>query len=264
MQIAFWSTVHGQVGTTSTAISHGIQMALASPYTVLIAHLHEKKSTLERCFLTPNEHKAGEWQEIGDGGLEGLLRLAKNDRLQKDSIANYATPLLKNGKLDVLTGLLPANKAEHKWIEQVLEVASDNYDIMILDVPSGLEMDFQRRMIEKSDLVVMCLNQNIHVLEGYMKEVFLGQGLKCAKVLVHLGFYEALLKANSRSIQKKLQLDTILKTPYEVSFQEACNQSRVLEYFLRHYSEKTSQEPFFKAVAGNTTNILKTLNLGGI
>ncbi len=69
----------------------------------------------------------------------------------------------------MLTG---SNKSDyHSFDTMVLsaifEKIKKEYDVNFVNVNGSLDNQFNREIIEKSDMVVVCINQNLWMLESY-------------------------------------------------------------------------------------------------
>ncbi|NDL66378.1 hypothetical protein [Anaerotalea alkaliphila] len=264
MQIAFWSRVGGQGGTTSAAAAHGAMLALAHPVKVLLAQVQGE--TLERCFFSRRDAQPGPGSYGGyvEGGMEALLRLARNNRLGTGDFADYTVPLLKQGKLDLLQGHGSLDAQGLALLPQVLETAGRCYDLVVLDFPNGRGHP-GGELLERADLLVFCLNQNIHVLEGHVKEVLLEKRPAPKDHLCHINFYRKELKASEGNLRRQLLEKELLRLPYDPGFQDACNQGGLLEFLIRHVDRPSGEKghPFLESLKRNTTLLMDRMERGG-
>jgi cellulose biosynthesis protein BcsQ len=248
MLISFWSPNHGQTGTTSTTIAMATIIALVHNFKILVAHSLYERSTLERCYIKNRTHIQEDLLEINDNGLDALKRLARNGRLTPDMISNYTTSLLTNRRLDLLQGvdehqLLKASE-DTTLLRQIFNSAKQAYDLVFIDVHSGLSKALTHHIIEDSDLVIVCLNQNMNLLEDYTKEPAYKVLLQNKIVIHSVGLYNGESKYTMKNIKKRYGFDHVMNFPYNIGFQDACNNSQILDFFMRHTSRNPKGRHF--------------------
>lgn len=267
MQIAFWSTVHGQTATTSSALAIGTITAINNNYKTLIAHSHLTNSTLEKCFLTDRELNVDGIFDFSDSGIDALSRLAKNKRLTPDIVSNYTVSLLQNSRLDLLTGTVREEKEiykEENTLTDIFECAKQYYDLIFIDVHSGLDSEVSKLILNSSDLIVICLNQNRHIIENYINKEKENPIINNKKTIINLGMYDSNLKYSKNNIKKKYKLSPIINIPYNSQFKEECNNSTVLDFLLRNIDVKKSSPnyKFMNELEKGSNILLETLKDG--
>lgn len=260
-QVVFWGPVHGQTGTTSNLIATACMIGLESPIRSLIGHTHGSYSTMEPALLKDTLESVDSTFQIS--GLDALERLARNQRLSAANISDYTVPLLYN-RLDLLSGSThSADTTDHQrmssWTDIFSQAALD-YDLIMIDVNSGLQQAKTVQMLEQSDMLVINLNQNavlLDRLQGSQDFVELLKGKNCVFVL---GQYDNHSKYTARNIARRYRFVQELYTiPYCVDFMDACNDHSVMEFFLRHrnVSNRHPNAPFIRDVRNLANAILK-------
>lgn len=266
MLIAFWSPYHGQTGTTSATISLGITMAMTANHKVLLGHTHYERSTMERCLLPPIPGQDVSVLEEENHGLYGLKRLIKHGRLAPEAISNYTTPLLKERRLDLLMGakarLEVHGDEEALWLHQIFMNASLAYDLVMVDVHSGMNQGLGRHVLESADLIVVCLNQNKWLLEDYFSNRLYKEFIEDPRVIYHIGAMAKGAHLSLKNIRKNYSIDKVVGVPFDLGFMESANEGRVLEYLLRHNTVSKKQEtyPYIQSLKGGSDLILRRLD----
>ncbi len=264
MQIAFWSTVHGQTATTSNAIALTLSIALHHDYKILIGHSHASRSTLERS-LTGAQYEQQNMLTFSDHGMDALTRLAKNGRLSSDMIHNYTTPILSKSRLDMMMGTTQKNIGElqeqHQLLQQIFNYANQYYDLVAIDVHSGLSHQLTRTLLEHSQLIVICLNQNKAVLNDFLEVQEYKDFFKDKKHVVCLGMFNKLSKQSIKNTIKQYRFNPVITVPYHIGFQNSCNNCNVVDYFIRNmYVRKTDPNyAFFHPLREASRVLLKEL-----
>lgn len=265
MQVAFWSPNHGQTGTTSTALTMAIMLALINNFKVLLAHSQFEKSTLESCFIKPQISEQEDILDFSDSGLDALRRLAKNGRLLPEMLYNYTIPLLGNRRLDLLQGTLETRTAESieetALLRKIFYSANEDYDLVFIDVCSGTNYELTKKIIEDSDVVVVCLNQNIELLDQFFSNQSEQTLLKDKSIIYNLGFYNEKSKYTLRNLKRLYKMSDVMSMPYNIEFLDACNNHQVLDYFMRyiHSNQKDKHNYFMETLKKSAEVLLKQL-----
>lgn len=260
MIISFWSTHHGQPGTTTNMISIGLCAALKFKMKVLLASAQSGQGNL-KSMLIP--HQQNDESMVGQGSAVDLMRIARNGLLQPQSLANYTTPLLKSSQLDVMAdvSLEGVQKEELNVFGQVLNMAKDVYDLVLLDLHSGLNKDYIQTLLANSDGVVVNNNQKLQSLDA-LEGVLQNNHFQHSPLLC-IGRYEKLSKMNVRLIKKITGFKQIITVDYNPKLIDVINEGAMLDYFGRYYYSKrqNSNISFFKQLTQSTTSMLKTLEM---
>lgn len=161
--VVFWSPVSGQAGTTSNLIAAAALLGLEySSRLLLLGHLQSEYAAIERGFY-PRRSWMSKADAPTDAGIDALLRLLKNRKLEPNRLRDYTLPLLAD-RLDILPG---SNKpdasfvsAAQDWLSPLLELARRAYDLVLLDGGSGKLSALTQALLRQADLLVVCLPQN--------------------------------------------------------------------------------------------------------
>jgi len=247
-QIAFWGPLHGQVGTTSNTIAAGAALGTVTSLKTLISHTHWTHSTLERAFLKNVSLYDSSFVKFTDVGLDALARYAKSRKLEPDIVKDYTHPIIKD-RLDLLYGTTKNDEDAVELIHvinDILNNANKYYDLTLVDVNSGSLNLLTRAVVQSSDLVVVCLNQNTSVLERYFGgewDEFLGD----KPYLIVLGQYDRDVHNTYSNISRKYKHKAPIYTvPRCSAFLNAYNESAVMEFFMRNRQlSKRNENNFF-------------------
>ena len=266
MQIAFWSPNHGQTGTTSAAVAIASMSALLYNFKILLAHSHFERSTLERCFVKEKVHQHEDLLDFSDNGLDALKRLAKNGRLSSGMVCDYTISLLANRRLDLLQGTKTQKPIDTQetmlLLSQIFSVANKDYDLIMIDVPSGTHQKITHKIIEHSDLVVVCLNQNKALLDTYFNNPSYVSMLEGKTVMYNIGMYNKDSRYTQKNLAKLYGMNNMMYIPYDIGFMDACNNSRILDFMMRHLttnSKKNKHKHLLEALERNCEGMMKQL-----
>ncbi|WP_059040712.1 hypothetical protein [Paenibacillus rubinfantis] len=264
-QIAFWGPLHGQVGTTSNTIAAAATLGTVTTLKTLISHTHWAHSTLERAFLKNVSLFDSNFINFTDVGLDALARFAKSRKLEPDMVKDYTHPIIKD-RLDLLYGTTKSDETVGELIHVINDIltnASRYYDLTLVDVNSGAFNSLTRAVVQNSDLVVICLNQNNSILERYFGgewDDFLGDKPR----LLVLGQYDRDVHNTYSNISRKFKYKAPIYTvPRCAAFLNAYNESAIMEFFMRnrHVTKRDENYFFFEEVRRLAQGIC---NQGGI
>lgn len=262
MQIVFWSNFHGQTATTTSMAMLAGTLALTESCRILLIQVHAGENALERCFVDPTQ-EARSSANIDNNGIDALIRLARNHKLTPDQIEDYALPLMKGSRLDLLQGT--SNPSEALFYENaeailtVLDMAAQTYDFVFVDAPSGLNNPLSERILAQADRKVICLNQNALVLERYFK-IVRTTGAGTPEPLVCLGRYDDALSLNAKNIKRQYGYKQLVVVPQSSEIQEAMNQNRVLAYLARQLNRGNRAPETIKQIRESGRTLLKFLD----
>lgn len=260
MQVSFWSNSH-QLGTTQNMAAVAVLTALEYRLRVLITHTHFDRSSLESAFIE-KRYLRNELADLSDTGIDALSRFVRFNRVDRDVIAGFSTTILKN-KLDLLFGTRNTNREIFfsnlkNVIGTILQSASDNYDLVMIDTAPG-DNEISAKILEQSDLIVVNLSQNVHILEDFLEGSMDYQD----KMMILLGKYDANSRFNLKAIRKKAASAQVLAIPYDISFADACAESRVVDFFMKNLTVERDDPhfPFIQGVRETAEAILARLGM---
>lgn len=236
--VSFWGADES-TQVCSTAVATGVALTLPvrpkSKYRVLITQTHFSDMSLETSFFS-SEKKTR--LDTSDTGVDALDRLLRSNKLTPENISNYATPLL-NGRLEVLYGTFKNDKDSYARILEtfpiIIDYAKQFYDVVLVDLNKGYESAEVNPILQKSDLIVFCMNQNMHVLKNSFKQMDTLKILQEKPVIPVLGRYDRFSKYNERNIARKFNYKKKIYTmPYNTQFFDACNDGVAPRFFIEN------------------------------
>lgn len=250
-QIGIWGPVHGQVATTSNTVAIASALATTTSIKTLATHTHWENSTLERAFLRNNSSSSNEFINFNDMGLDALVRFAKSHKLEPGMVKDYAHPIIKQ-RLDLLHGTTKRDSLAVSEMNGVLNRIFENikafYDLTLVDVNSGSFNNLTKTVIQNSDLLVVCLNQNVSILDRFFIDGEWNDLLGSKPFILALGQYDRNAHMTYSNIARKYKYDGPIYTiPRCADFLSANNESAVIEFFMRNRSNrmKDDENSFF-------------------
>jgi cellulose biosynthesis protein BcsQ len=260
VQVSFWSNSH-QLGTTLNMTAIAVLAALENRLRIIVTHNHFDRSTLEAAFIE-KRYIRHELTDLSDTGIDALSRFIRFNKVEKDEIAGFSTTILKN-RLDLLFGTQNTNRELYvsnlnNAIRLILQSASKYYDLVLVDTAPGRN-EISMKILEQSDLIVVNLSQNVHVLDNFLEDNFDFRD----KMMVLLGKYDSNSRYNLRAIRKKLGQMDVHAIPYDVGFADACADSRVVDFFMKNLAADNEDihYPFVRGVRETVEAILKRLEI---
>lgn len=260
MQVSFWSNSH-QLGTTLNMAAAAVLSSLEHRLRILMVQTHFDRSSLESAFIE-KRYLRSELTDLSDTGLDALSRFIRFNRVERDVIAGFSTTILKN-KLDLLFGTRNTNREIYvsnlkNVIGTILQSASAYYDMVLVDTAPG-NNEISAKILEQSDLIVVNLSQNIHILEDFLE----GSMQYRDKLMIVLGKYDPNSRFNLKAIRKKAGDVQVMAVPYDIGFADACAESRVVDFFLKNMTADRDDPhyPFIQGVKETAGAILARLNM---
>jgi cellulose biosynthesis protein BcsQ len=264
MLIGFWSTHHGQAGTTTNLLSIALSTALKFKLKVLIGHIQPGITQMERA-LFPEEKLFSNSYQTNENTGNALIRLARNGMLHASTISNYTVPLLKDLRLDVLNGkslkLEREDLEDTEILKRILSTADEAYDVIFLDLHSGLEKEYTKSLLSFMDYIVVNTSQNHEVIESYLNQS-VSLNLK-SEPLFCVGRYQQFARLNQKMISKKLKSKCMVNIPHHTALMDLMNEGNIVEYFGRHFYKSRFEKhtPFIDDVSKSAYALLKHIEL---
>ncbi|EXX85703.1 hypothetical protein BG53_07765 [Paenibacillus darwinianus] len=206
--VVFWSPVPGQAGTTTNLLAAATCMGLEhSARLLLLGHLQNSYAAVERAYFRP-----AAWHDIHapDTGIDALLRLLKNRKLEPAMLRDYAHPLLRD-RLDILHGSIKQEDAfiemAKEWLTPLLAVARRAYDIVLLDGGSGSGSAWNELLRQQADVGVICLPQNRLLLERFFQSAE-ASTLQDRRTLLAFGQYDPYSTLTVKNLMRQFRIGT--------------------------------------------------------
>ena len=264
-KVAFWSSVHGQAATTSNLVAAATVIGMEYMVRALLTHTHHTRSTLESAYFPIGGEN--QLHSFSDTGMDAVERLVRSGRLHPDNIKDYASLLLKD-RLDLLAGTTKPTTAFLESLVEVLpailEYATRYYDVTLLDVPSGSQHPLTDTVLQSSDLIVVCLSQNVTVLDRFFLAEDRPAVLEEREHLLVLGRYDKDSKYTATNIARKYGYKKPIYTvPTCSDFLDACNSHSVIDFFMKnkHLSRQHENHFFMQEVRRTVKGIMEAIEL---
>ncbi|MCP1186574.1 hypothetical protein [Paenibacillus sp. 1781tsa1] len=245
-KIALWGMQHG-LGVTSATAALAAFIGLEYDVRTLVSQPQRTDGDMERFFNKTINQYNRQFFAIGGLGLDSLERVAKSSKLERNSVKNY-TLMVERNRLDLLWGSERLNRPQQGSIEavnMVFRMAAEYYGISLLDARSGQDNEVSNSLISDADLVVICVNQNISVLEKYFdnQRKHWPEVLDEKPHLLLMTQYDPMSKYKIKNIANKYKLKApILTIPYNTSFKDHLNDGDIKGFFARNRFVGSSHE----------------------
>lgn len=251
--VTFWNGCKEQCGSTSSAIAFATQLAIDHNIKTLLVSTslndllikeaffeNKKKSLFGNILRTPQN-------SVEKGGVEGLDRIIRSNRITPDIITDYTTTILTN-RLEILLGM-QGNGEQYDIMKEryakIITLANQYYDMVIVDLDKRLGKN-QTEILQLSDVVVAVLPQKINQMKKVMEFVDSETLLTKEKTVYAIGKYMANTKYNAKNLTRSIiKQKTLVNTiPYNNLFFEASQEGNIIDLFLNLMRIKDKDENF--------------------
>ncbi|GKS12955.1 hypothetical protein YDYSY3_39550 [Paenibacillus chitinolyticus] len=247
-RIAFWGPVHGQVATTSNMLAAAT--GLAADYKskkTLVTHTHQSNTALETGYLKNHTLSENNFINFTDSGLDALARYARSRKLEPSLIKDYTHHIFN--QLDLLYGTNKTDDDMESMIEDIrviIDKCRQFYDFTFIDVNSGSQNKVTNAVLQHSDLIVVCLSQNITLLDRFFVKKEWDWLLEDKPYVVVVGQYDKDSHYSCTNIGRKYKYKGPLFTVPRCShYLDAYNQNSVAEFFMRNRNIDRRDEDYF-------------------
>ena len=174
----------------------------------------------------------------------------RNGLLKPEMISDYTYSILKNHRLDILLETINREKLDKEdegLLLSIFECAGSFYDLVILDVHSGLNEANSRIILEGSDIIIFCVNQNQFLLDDITRMFDDNPFLKEKRSAFIVSRYDKKSSLTLGNIARKYRLDKseIFPIPVNTKFSDALNQGKVFEFIAYYQKAKDGEEKVF-------------------
>lgn len=240
--VSFWSPQPGHGSVTSNVITSTAILGVEHQQKTLLIHTGYAGTNLDAYLINKEKHHFV--PSLNDDGIDGLKRLAKSNRLSAQALNDYTTTLIP-GRMDVLKGknrIQQDDDAGKALFTQIIQHSSTIYNLAFIDTHASSSADY---LLELSDLVVVCLNQNQYHLDRFFGKEDWPAALDKKPYIVVLGQYDPYSKLSHKNIQRRYNLKVPLyPIPYCSDFRNACNDREPLSFFIRAKKFKKSHASY--------------------
>lgn len=265
MKIASWSAVHGISGVSSSLLAIAIYGTLRENTNCLITQINFKRNNLEYPVIGNMLKQYDMYQDIG---IDTLTRCIKAAPLDEETIYNASVSLLNN-KFNLLPGTMKYNQDCYesemlKIANHILNAAEKYYDLVYIDTNSGSNK-LSQLVIEKSDLIIVNLNQNKEVIDAYFSEY----DFDSDKIFYLIGNYDNRSKNNLNNLRRRYKKMTSFNSaviPYNTEFADALSGGCLIDFMKKNIAVKKPDKNtyFMENVSKATKKILKMAGWKGV
>lgn len=254
--VSFWSPQPGHGSVTSNVITSAAILGAEHQFKTLLTQTGYAGTNLDAYLIEKEKHQFV--PSLNDDGLDGLKRLAKSNRLSTQALNEYTTTLIP-GQMDLLKGknrIEQDDDADKALFTQIIQHSSPIYDLLCIDTHTNFSADY---LLELSDLVIVCLNQNQYHLDRFFGKEDWSAALEDKPFIVLLGQYDPYSKLSIKNIQRRYNLKAELYSlPYCSEFRDACNQREPLPFFIRSkkFRKNHASYPFIQEARNLAKGIL--------
>ena len=172
--VSFWNPVEtSQASTTSSIAAVATMLPAKCKYRTLITQTHYSDFSLESAFFNMDKLGNKGALDIADTGVDALDRLLRSNKLSPESIPNYAKPIYKGERLELLYGTFKNDLDSYSRILEtfpiIVDYASQFYDIVFIDLNKGSSNQEIMKILQKSDLIVLTMSQSMINLKKTFK-----------------------------------------------------------------------------------------------
>lgn len=257
MKIGFWGSMHGQPGTTSNMMAASILMCACFQQKTAVLQTHFSMNNLSYPLIGVPDGA----ESFRDTGIDALLRDYKSRPLTEEVVLSDCVSLMSR-QYSLFLGTVNRNKDFYEKEMQlsfnsiVDEIEKYNKYVFI-DISSGYGK-LSRKIAEHTDVLIINLSQNKHVIEEYFEEP-----IEHNNIIYVFGNYDCNSKYNIRNLTKlypKLKHNCYC-IYHNAGFMDAQNEGQTIEYVLknRNCAELSDNYDFINSVQ----EIINTLKRRG-
>lgn len=232
-----------ETGNTSSAIAIATYMSIEHNMKILLVSTGLNDVTLKESYWENNQKKSI-LQNSGiqkganiQSGIEGLSRMISSSKIEARIIKDY-TKVVLTGRLDVLLGY-NGDRTQYKEIQenypQVISVANQYYDMVIVDLDKRLTPKVQEQIIQTSDIIVITTCQKLNDMQVLSEQISQNNFMSEANTLIAIGRYDDYLKYNIKNVTRSIfrRRKNINTIPYNSRYYEAMQEGTVIDLFLK-------------------------------
>ena len=266
--VSFWSNGKEETAKTLSIVSIATNMEIEHNYKILLMSTNYNDDTLESCYWEKEKKEKKIITDIMpsqghvlDSGIEGLSKLINSNRATPEDITNYTKIVFKD-RLEVLLSIRSSSYDEYLRLRSlyvdILKNANKYYDLIFVDVNKGLDNEFIRNILEMSDLIITNLTQRKKIIDSFMEIKAKEKLFRKKNNMLIIGRYDRFSKYTAKNIARYMnEKNEICVIPYCTLFFEACNESKVADFFLRLKNiDETDRNAIFIREVNNATEVI--------
>ena len=241
--ITFISNGKEQTGKTLSAAAIATYMAIQHNMKILLISTANDSSTLNNCFfpkqrnkIVPQNNMFGRRINGIDNmqtGMSGLIKMARANKIEPQTIRNYTKVIFKDSVLEVLFSGNELEEDISSYYPDIIKMANQYYDWVIVDLDEDIDIPTKRIIINDSDLIMYNVTQRLLSIDNFMQEKKESQLLSSFKTLLLVGRYDKFSKYTSKNITRYLgEKNQVLTIPYNTLYFEAAEEASVADFFI--------------------------------
>lgn len=249
--ITFKGNGSKETGNTSSAIAVATCMSIEHNMKILLVSTGFNENTIKDSFWPENTKKsifASQPKGVANiqSGIEGISRMISSGKIEPRIIKDY-TKVVLNGRLDVLLGV-NGERVQYKEIQenypQVISVANQYYDMVIVDLDKRLTAKVQEQIIQTSDIIVITTCQKVKDIQRLSDYINENNFLNELNTLVTIGRYDNYVKCNVKNVTRNIfrRRKYINCIPYNGKFYEAMEEGTVVDLFFKILELKNKKD----------------------
>lgn len=234
MIVSFWSPFKGHSKTSSSLLS--VACSLALDYDIQIMMVDSLgTSVIEEAFAKLREIDVDQSLN-GINAVASLIRTGKlNGTTLKDS-CSYVV----DKKLYYLNTVREPEEGLCATLHKALDCGKTEFDIQFVDLGSGTLSAARQQLKDKSDLLIICLPQNLKMLKTHKKQIkdFIGTD----KHIVCVGDFEEESSISLRKVAKEVGVlsKDCFGIPHNVGLMDSIGSSNVIRFFEKLRGQKAT------------------------
>lgn len=250
--ITFWNnSKYGNIGQTSSIIATATLMAIEHNYKILMITTKKDDTDFEKAYGV-TESAAVKIFKLKESkfnsGIEGIVKLASSGKLTPELIGNFTKIVLKN-RLEVVSGKIENEetdeneKFDFNMYPEVIKIANKYYDMVFVDLDSGLENELTRKILKLSSIIVWNVEQKYELIDKIPEEQANEELLSGKNVMYLINKYERKSKYNIKNIIRNSKMKkNIYTVPYDLMFFDMLQSGTVDGWLLNPKIRKAKLE----------------------
>ncbi|WP_202707665.1 AAA family ATPase [Sporosalibacterium faouarense] len=242
--ISFWSPVHGQGKITTNA-------CLISTYLSLIED-EKQVLSMDSQFIYSRMQEL--LKEDAEDGTSQIYTFVHSRNLDSEKLRIFTSGVIEN-RLYLLgstkQSLVGEKVTEH--LKDIIKCARESYDYVIIDTNSGTFNKNTKKVLENSDLVIVNLPQEGHILDKFFggKERFYHEALDKTKYICVIGNYHPYKHFNLKKIKRWYGIKEIYKIPNNEELHKSISDQRLVEWMISNYNidKKDDNREFINSIS---------------
>ncbi len=237
--IVSWSPFTGQGSSSTVTASLAAMIALDTTKKVLFTHIKPSKSIMDELFNTSDSNS------ITETGMDGLEKLIKSKLLKPEALLDYVDEVY-TGKLSYLRSGTLNDKSHREYTSKMfsaISAALKVYDVVIVNVNSGIDDLGSMKLIEQADTVLVNLPQSKFAIDKFVNGNLMPEELKNRNFHIIVTNYDRNAAYTVRNIKRHIKVkNKVFEFPYDTGLKNAINLGNVSDFYFRSFSVKKGKD----------------------